>query len=104
MEGKLSPRDQKKYDGNDLPPPPHYLKDSNAGTMRKVNTMLEELPNIASAIESEKVKVTEVEQKLEASAESMIYTFMGVLLVAVALGMALGGCCLLACIKHYQNS
>lgn len=33
----------------------------------------------------------------------MIYAFMGVLVAAIAIGMALGGCLLMCCLKIYQR-
>lgn len=103
LNHKLTPAFQPKLPTEgDLPPPPHYLKGEDA-TLNKMKTVLEELPMLASAVESGNEKVTEVEQKLDATAESMIYTFMGVLVAAVAIGMALGGCLILSCLKIYQR-
>lgn len=64
---------------------------------------MEELPQLASIVQNEQQQVTEVDEKLDEKAENIIYAFIGVLAVAIGLGMALGGCLLLCCLKCYQR-
>jgi multisubunit Na+/H+ antiporter MnhC subunit len=44
-----------------------------------------------------------VEHKVDVAVESMIYTFLGVLIAAVVIGVAIGGLCLLCCMRCYQR-
>lgn len=45
-------------------PPPYYLKDGNTAAINKMTQVMEELPQLASVVQSESDKVTEVEEKL----------------------------------------
>lgn len=83
--------------------PPAFLKDSNDATLKKLTEVMEELPQLASIVQDEQQQVTEVDEKLDEKAEKIIYAFIGVLAVAIGLGMALGGCLLLCCLKCYQR-
>lgn len=44
-----------------------------------------------------------VEQKVDVALESMIYTFLGIFTLAVVIGVAIGGLCLLCCMRCYQR-
>lgn len=62
-----------------------------------------EIPDLATAVHDSNQKVTEVQEKLAENNEEMMYSFMGVLVAAIAIGMALGGCLILCCLKLYQR-
>lgn len=85
VENKYSQKEQDKQEIKPKREIPQSLKDDTKVTNQSDNTV-------------------EIEHKVDVAVESMIYTFLGVLIVAVVIGVAIGGLCLLCCMRGYQRN
>lgn len=68
---------------------------------------MREFQKLSEKVESESTQSQEddvtVDQKVGIAVESMIYTFLGIFTLAVVIGVAIGGLCLLCCMRCYQR-
>lgn len=74
-----------------------------ADAIDKIGHMLQERASIAEEVRNDSQKITEAEAKFQEDTDKMVLAVVGGIVFAIIIGMALGSCIVLCCLKRYQK-
>lgn len=103
LERRQQDRDREAK--KELPIAPHKLKDGSSGaSIDKMGVMLNESSEIEKQIREESDKISSAESKLEEESSNLVYMVMASTILAIVVGMIVGSCLVLCCLKSYKSN